>query len=65
MLGIKQGMDLYVRCDAPPGSGTGSSSSISVALIGLLNCLQKEKLSPHNVVFTVPDEDLDEVFNFG
>jgi aldehyde:ferredoxin oxidoreductase len=26
---------------------------------------KKEKLSPHNVVFTVPDEDLDEVFNFG
>ena len=26
---------------------------------------KKEKLSPHNVVFTVPDEDLDKVFNFG
>lgn len=49
VLGIKQGMDLYVRCDAPPGSGTGSSSSISVALIGLLNTLQKEKLSPHEI----------------
>lgn len=49
VLGIEQGMDLYVRCDAPPGSGTGSSSSISVALIGLLNCLQKEKLSPHEI----------------
>ncbi|HPB31467.1 MAG TPA: GHMP kinase [Candidatus Sumerlaeota bacterium] len=49
VLGIIQGMDLYVRCDAPPGSGTGSSSSISVALIGLLNTLQKEKLSPHEI----------------
>jgi D-glycero-alpha-D-manno-heptose-7-phosphate kinase len=49
VLNIKQGMDLYVRCDAPPGSGTGSSSSISVALIGLLNTLQKEKLSPHEI----------------
>ncbi|MBN1900408.1 GHMP kinase [Candidatus Sumerlaeota bacterium] len=49
VLGVKQGMDLYVRCDAPPGSGTGSSSSISVALIGLLNALQKEKLSPHEI----------------
>jgi len=49
VLGVQQGMDLYVRCDAPPGSGTGSSSSISVALIGLLNTLQKEKLSPHEI----------------
>ncbi|MBN1477527.1 GHMP kinase [Candidatus Sumerlaeota bacterium] len=48
-LGIEQGMDLYVRCDAPPGSGTGSSASIGVALIGLLNHLQDRKLSPHEI----------------
>ena len=48
-LGIRQGMELFVRCDAPPGSGTGSSASISVALIGLLNRLQQEKLSSHEV----------------
>lgn len=49
LLGIEQGMDLYVRCDAPPGSGTGSSASIGVALIGLLNRLQRSKLSPHEI----------------
>jgi D-glycero-alpha-D-manno-heptose-7-phosphate kinase len=49
VLEVEQGMDLYVRCDAPPGSGTGSSSSISVALIGLLNRLQQEKLSLHEI----------------
>jgi D-glycero-alpha-D-manno-heptose-7-phosphate kinase len=48
-LGIERGMDLYVRCDAPPGSGTGSSASIAVALIGLLNHLQPKKLSPHEI----------------
>ncbi|MCD6384799.1 GHMP kinase [Candidatus Sumerlaeota bacterium] len=48
-LGLKIGMNLYVRCDAPPGSGTGSSASISVALIGLLNTLQDERLSPHEI----------------
>jgi len=48
-LGVHQGMELFVRCDAPPGSGTGSSASISVALIGLLNRLQQEKLSSHEV----------------
>ena len=49
VLDVESGMDIHVRCDAPPGSGTGSSSSISVALIGLLNCLQRTKLSPHEV----------------
>ncbi len=48
-LGIQQGMHLYVRCDAPPGSGTGSSASISVALIGILNRLQNDKLSVHEI----------------
>jgi D-glycero-alpha-D-manno-heptose-7-phosphate kinase len=46
---IEIGMDLFVRCDAPPGSGTGSSASISVALIGLLNQLQDNKLSAHEI----------------
>lgn len=49
VLDVNVGMDLFVRCDAPPGSGTGSSSSISVALIGLLNRVQNVKLSPHEV----------------
>ncbi|HID56993.1 TPA: GHMP kinase [Candidatus Poribacteria bacterium] len=31
------GMDIYVRCDAPPGSGLGTSAAIGVALIALLN----------------------------
>lgn len=48
-LGIQQGMRLYVRCDAPPGSGTGSSASISVAMIGILNQLQNNKLSAHEI----------------
>jgi galactokinase/mevalonate kinase-like predicted kinase len=30
-MGIDTGMDLFVRCDASPGPGTGSSGSISVA----------------------------------
>lgn len=49
VLNLGFGMDIYVRCDAPPGSGTGSSSSISVALIGLLNRIQSTKLSPHEI----------------
>jgi len=48
-LGIQRGMDIFVRCDAPPGSGTGSSASIGVALLGLLNLLQGDRLSPRKI----------------
>ena len=48
-LGIDFGMEVITRCDAPPGSGVGSSASIGVALIGLLNHFQKEKLSAHEM----------------
>jgi D-glycero-alpha-D-manno-heptose-7-phosphate kinase len=61
VLGIETGMDLYVRCDAPPGSGTGSSASISVALIGLLNSLQREKLSPHEIAKLARQLELQEL----
>ena len=33
---IKHGADLWVHSDAPPGSGLGSSSTLVVALIGLM-----------------------------
>ena len=37
-LNLKDGgMNIYVRCDAPPGSGLGTSSAMGVALLGLLN----------------------------
>lgn len=39
-LDLPESLDIYVRCDAPPGSGTGSSASVGVALIGLLNHLR-------------------------
>jgi D-glycero-alpha-D-manno-heptose-7-phosphate kinase len=61
LLGIEQGMDLYVRCDAPPGSGTGSSASIGVALIGLLNHLQRRKLSPHEIAQLARQLELQEL----
>lgn len=61
LLGIEQGMDLYVRCDAPPGSGTGSSASIGVALIGLLNHLQARKLSPHEIAQLARQLELQEL----
>ena len=40
-LGLDVGVDVVVRCDAPPGSGTGSSASVGVALVGMLDSLRR------------------------
>jgi D-glycero-alpha-D-manno-heptose-7-phosphate kinase len=36
-LKVRRGLDLWVHSDAPPGSGLGSSSTMMVALIGVLS----------------------------
>jgi D-glycero-alpha-D-manno-heptose-7-phosphate kinase len=36
-LKVRRGADLWVHSDAPPGSGLGSSSTLVVALIGVLS----------------------------
>ncbi|MFQ6097302.1 MAG: hypothetical protein ACE5O2_06190 [Armatimonadota bacterium] len=40
-LGLECGLHIVVRCDAPPGSGTGASASVGVALIGMLEALRR------------------------
>jgi D-glycero-alpha-D-manno-heptose-7-phosphate kinase len=35
-MDIQKGLDIYARAEIPPGSGTGTSASISVALIAVL-----------------------------
>jgi D-glycero-alpha-D-manno-heptose-7-phosphate kinase len=42
-LDVPAGLDITVRCDAPPGSGTGSSASIGVALLGLLDYVRGQQ----------------------
>jgi len=42
-LGIRQGLNIFVRSEAPPGSGMGSSASAGVALIGLLDAFRGQK----------------------
>jgi len=34
---IKQGFDMFLHCDAPPGSGLGSSSTVIVSIIGAIS----------------------------
>jgi D-glycero-alpha-D-manno-heptose-7-phosphate kinase len=45
-LEIRKGLDIYVRTEAPPGCGTGTSASVAVALITALNSLSKKERNP-------------------
>lgn len=48
-LGPHQGVELFVRSDAPPGSGTGSSGATGVAILGVLNAVRTQPLSLHQL----------------
>ncbi len=43
---IEEGLDIFVRADAPPGCGTGTSASVGVALVGALSYLKGRPLLP-------------------
>jgi len=47
-LKVRRGADLWVHSDAPPGSGLGSSSTIVVALIGVLGEWLKRPLAGYD-----------------
>ena len=46
---LRRGADLWVHTDAPPGSGLGSSSTLVVALIGLMSDWLREPRSSYDV----------------
>jgi D-glycero-alpha-D-manno-heptose-7-phosphate kinase len=47
--GNKQGLDFFMHSDAPPGSGLGSSSTVVVALIGLIKHWQRLPLTNYEI----------------
>lgn len=60
--GYERGFDFFIHSDAPPGSGLGSSSTMVVALIGLLKHLQRLPLTNYeiaNLAYHIEREDLD------
>ena len=60
-LGCTRGMDLDVRCDAPPGSGLGGSSAITSAVIGTVACYENVVLDPYQLAeinYVVERKDL-------
>ena len=48
-LKVRRGTDLWVHSDAPPGSGLGSSSTMVVALIGVLGKWLERSLSGYEI----------------
>jgi len=48
-LAVKRGLDLWVHSDAPPGSGLGSSSTMVVALLGVLGEWLRRPMSGYEI----------------
>ena len=48
-MGIKGGCRLFLHSDAPPGSGLGSSSTMVVALVGLLQRYLKRPMTAYEI----------------
>lgn len=45
----KRGCDLFIHSDAPPGSGLGSSSTMTVALVGVFKEWLREPLTDYEI----------------
>ncbi|MHA2130651.1 MAG: GHMP family kinase ATP-binding protein, partial [Promethearchaeota archaeon] len=48
-MNIRRGLEIYVRTQAPPGCGTGTSASVAVSLISALAELSNKAMSPHEI----------------
>ncbi len=48
-MDIKTGLDIFVRADAPPGCGTGTSASVAVSLIAALAHFSNKHLAPNEI----------------
>jgi D-glycero-alpha-D-manno-heptose-7-phosphate kinase len=48
-LGLDIKGEIKARCDAPPASGLGTSASLGVCLIGVLNLIQDRRLSLYEI----------------
>ena len=58
---IKKGVNLFLHCDSPPGSGLGSSSTMVVALVGLFKHWLKKPWTDYEVselAYRIEREDL-------
>jgi D-glycero-alpha-D-manno-heptose-7-phosphate kinase len=52
---LRTGYNCFVKCDAPPGSGLGSSASVVISLIGALCKMNKIDLSKNEIAMMAYD----------
>jgi D-glycero-alpha-D-manno-heptose-7-phosphate kinase len=60
-LGVRNGMDVDIASDAPPGSGLGGSSALVTACVGALAMLLERPMTPSEVAevsYAIEREDL-------
>ena len=60
-LKVRTGADVFIHSDAPPGSGLGSSSTMAVAVTGLVRHWQRQSWTPYDVAqraYRIEREDL-------
>ena len=55
------GGHLLTRSEAPPGSGTGSSASMGVALIGVLDAIQGGDMTRHDIAAMANELEIEEL----
>jgi D-glycero-alpha-D-manno-heptose-7-phosphate kinase len=48
-MGAKEGLDLFMHSDAPPGSGLGSSSTVVVTLVGIFQEWLNQPLTDYDI----------------
>jgi len=48
-MNIENGLDIFVKADAPPGCGTGTSASVAVALISALATYKRLNMERNNI----------------
>jgi len=58
---IQTAVDIFVRADAPPGCGTGTSASIAVALIAALAKLSNKSLTPNEIAALAHKLEIEEL----
>jgi len=49
VMKVKQGLDLFLHSDAPPGCGLGTSSTMAVTLVGVFKHWLKLPLTDYNI----------------
>ena len=55
----KYAFHVNIFSEAPSGASTGTSSAVTVALIGALDCMTPGRLTPHEVAYTAQSVEVD------